>query len=103
MTLEEYKSKVKSLKKRHGDELRDIAIEYANENRIADIGDIVTDHCGSLKVERITYSGQTVSGEGPTCIYHGLCFTESCKPFKNNKKTVAWQDNIKSVNGVAVK
>jgi len=43
--------------------------DYANDTNLVNVGDIVEDHIGKLRVEKIGYY---FSLEDPGCIYYGV-------------------------------
>lgn len=101
MKLEDYKNKVKSLKARHKKELTEFALKYAFLNSPIKIGDIVTDHIGSIIVEKYALGFSDISIE-PKCVYTGTCYTKKGKPYKSGEKRCVHQSNIKKINGCEI-
>lgn len=65
---------------------------YAFSNSDIEVGDIVTDHIGSIKVNTIEV---TIGfGRVPYCVYRGECYTKKSKRFKNGEIRVVHQTNI---------
>ncbi len=64
--------------------------EYALSHNNVKIGDIVTDHLGSVQIESI----RIYHHEPPSCIYRGTCYTKTGKPCKLGKKRDLYQINI---------
>lgn len=67
MELAEYKEKVRIIKKRADEQICVVAKEYAFSHNVVSVGDIVTDHIGSIKVEQIKYTMDDI----PACVYYG--------------------------------
>jgi len=65
--------------------------EYALSNSHIKIGDMVTDHIGTICVESIGIYNST---RLPSCIYKGTCYTKTGKPFKSKDKRQAYQCNL---------
>lgn len=103
MKLEDYKNKVRSLKSQHKKELNKLAVRYAYLNSTVKIGDIVTDHIGSIRVQEIKVSPCGFFNEDPSCVYCGVLYTKAGKPFKSGERRSVYQTHLKSVNGVKIK
>ena len=90
MDLTQYKDEIDKIKKEA--EIKKFAIskKYALSNNPIKIGDKVTDHIGTIKVEGIGVFMEPV----PSCIYRGVCYTKAGKPVKSNEKRNVYQDNI---------
>lgn len=91
MTIEEYRQKRKELRERHWREEKELAKEYALANNPYSIGDLVTDHIGSIKIEKIQIS-EDISG--PCCVYYGLELKKDGTPTKRGEKRHVYQTNI---------
>ncbi len=93
MTHEEYKLKKEGLEKQHRIVVNSLNRECALSNNKYQVGDIVTDHIGSIKIESI---GVEISfGSGiPTCTYAGLELKKDLTPTKKLTKRQVWQSNI---------
>jgi hypothetical protein len=52
MTKEEYKSKKDKINKEHNEKLLFLAKQYAFINNPYKVGDIITDHIGSIKIKK---------------------------------------------------
>ena len=61
------------------------------------IGDIVTDHTGSVKVERITFY-RGFNDSLPVCVYHGIELKKDLTPTKKGDKREVYQNNIDWTN-----
>ncbi len=93
MNQTDYLSKKAEIKRRHGKELSNLAMEFVTKNTTTKIGDIVTDHIGSVKVERIECA-YGFSDDYPIAVYHGTCYTKTGKPFKSGEERSIWGNNI---------
>lgn len=92
MTEIEYKEKVKILKKEHDDKLIELAKECAHSNNTHKIGDIVTDHIGSIVIEKFRlYFGLSSL---PSMIYYGTELKKDGTPTKKGGKRDVYQDNL---------
>ena len=96
MTKEEYNKKKTAIDTRHQLERNALMKEFAFSNNPVKIGDIITDHMESIKVEAI---GVTNGRMYPSCTYIGLRYTKTGKPFKRGGKCNSWQADIKKING----
>lgn len=92
MTGEEYKKQKESAYKRYQNELNTIHKQYANENNPHKVGDIVTDHVGSIRIEKIAYN---IYSDVCTCHYIGIELKKDLTPTKNGNKRTVWQENLK--------
>jgi hypothetical protein len=92
MKVEEYISEKNILRSEHDHQVRDLDKKYALSNSSVKIGDIVTDHMGSVKVDKILiYSS---SDYEPCCVYRGIEYTKAGKPTKRGNKRDAYQRNL---------
>jgi len=62
------------------------------KNNSVKIGDIITDHIGSIKVEKIFLYRSELE---PSFIYSGKRYTKFNKPFKSGEKTRIYQINLR--------
>lgn len=69
-TKETYLQELKSLQAKHDAEISELQKSVALENNPYKVGDIVTDHIGSLEIKEIRVYRSY--GELPTCIYYGV-------------------------------
>ena len=93
MTHEEYKLRKKKLEEQYNVDLRWLNREYALSNNKYQVGDIVTDHIGSIKVESISIEDSFGTGI-PTCVYTGLELKKDLTPTKKLSKRQVWESNI---------
>lgn len=91
MTKDELKEKLRIAEGDYERAKRIIYIDYAKSNNPYKIGDIVTDHIGSLKIERIAVS---VTWYISQCVYHGIDLKTNGQPCKKQGRAV-YQTNIK--------
>ena len=95
MTHEEYLEKKKQLESEHAEQLVFLAKKYAFSNNTVLVGDTVTDHIGSIIVEKIKFS-QGSFGKPPECVYFGTSLKKDGKPFESGEKRAAYQSNLVS-------
>ena len=62
------------------------------QNRGGQKHDLITDHIDTIKVEKI--SSSTLYNK-PFCIYYGVRYTQTGKPFKSGEKRRVYQENLK--------
>ncbi len=95
---EDYKHKTLMLAEKHKEEVFQLKKKYAMANSSVQVGDMVTDHMGSVKVERIKiHTGYHVD-DLPSCVYYGPCYTKSGRPFKSGERRGAYQANLVEEN-----
>jgi len=70
---------------------RDIYKKYAYANNPYKIGDIIKDHIGILKIEKI---GFHISFGESCCIYNGIELKVNHEPIKKQTGRTVYQDNI---------
>lgn len=95
MTRQEYEQKKKILKQDYDHNLYILDREYAMANNPYKIGDIIEDHIGRIKIEKISF-GYSFPHETPECIYYGIEVKKDNTPKKKqdlNRKI--FQSNIK--------
>jgi hypothetical protein len=93
MTQEEYKSKFDEINNDFQLKLKSLAKEYAISNNPYKIGDVVTDHMGSIKIEQIQF---TLGGGKylPECAYTGIELTKKGEPNKRGTKRRIYLSNL---------
>ena len=90
MQLEELEAKIKSFAKEYESARNKAITEYCLANNTVKVGDIFTDHIGSIVVESIKAS----AGFGKyQCVYFGTELTKKLEPKKNGDKRSAYQQN----------
>ena len=95
MSIEEYKEKQKELKAEYRKKEQALDIEFAKANNPYKVGDIVTDHIGSINIERISY-GYTFDSM-PCAIYIGSELKKDGTEKKNNSVRNVYQTNLRKV------
>ena len=95
MTIQEYKEKQKELKAEYTKKGQALDIEFANANNPYKVGDIVTDHVGSIEVERISY-GYSIDYV-PCVIYIGTELKKDGTKKKNDSVRNVYSTNIRKV------
>ena len=97
MKIEEYHEKKKEIENRAQKEIKRLVCEYAlsEDNNSIQVGDMVTDHIGTIKVTSIKVY---LDFNRPSCIYRGLQYTKQGKPFKSGEERDVYQFNIKQSN-----
>ncbi|MDP8268314.1 MAG: hypothetical protein P9L97_06245 [Candidatus Tenebribacter davisii] len=95
MNKAEYLDKKNLLNRKHQEENSFLAKQFVLTNAKAKIGEFVTDHTGTVKVERITAT-MGFAKDFPEGCYYGTCYTKAGKPFKSNEKRSVYGGNIES-------
>jgi len=90
MTLQEYNRRIMESQDKHHAEIRSLRSEFALKNAIHGIGDIATDHLGSIKVTGIACANY---GE-PQTAYYGIELKKDLTPRKDGAKRWVYQSNI---------
>ena len=93
MTTEEYKHKIAKLNETFEREKSLINREYAFSNNYLKKGDIVTDHLGSILIEKIQFTTSFTTGM-PCCVYTGVELKKDGTPTKAAKIRSIHQTNI---------
>lgn len=90
MEINEFISQKNDLRIEHDKKVQALSKEYALSNNTVKVGDMVTDHIGAVKVEKILIR---VTDE-PSCVYSGTEYTKAGKPTKRGTKRLAYQINL---------
>ena len=93
MEIEIYKNKLKELELGFERQKLILMREFVDSNNPFHIGDKITDHIGSIIIEKIGYS-YGYSNEHPYAIYTGLVLKKDGTPTKKLKKRTVYQLNI---------
>ena len=93
MTLQEYKDKLQEIKNETTKKEQTLAIEYAKANNPHKIGDIVTDHVGSVIVEKMNYT--MTFNNIPCVVYVGSELNKDGTKKKKNSVRNVYQNNLK--------
>jgi len=97
MDFEEYKNKKSVIEHDYNKRLRALAMDYASSNSSVIVGDIVTDHIGSVLVDNIKFS-MSSANKNPTCVYYGVELTKKMQPRKSGSVRGVWQTNLLNSN-----
>ena len=92
MDLATYFQKVKDLETEHIHRKKELMRKFVNENNPYKIGDTVTDHVGSIIIEKISYSRGYNSA--PYAIYFGVELNKNGSVNKKGNKRCVHQVNI---------
>lgn len=97
MTLGEYFKSMANLEDEYKKSKAKLSREFALSNNPYKIGDMFTDHIGSIKIERIEIYFDSISI--PECVYYGVESTKQGVPFKRQTNRGGYQSNdIKYLN-----
>jgi len=89
--FEELKAKLAGIEERASERKKDAIREYCLGNNTVKIGDIVADHIGSVKVERILVE---YSLTRPQCVYVGAELKKDLTPRKDGSKRSVYAQNL---------
>jgi hypothetical protein len=92
MTAEEYREKKRNIEMQCNRDKTNLASEYALSNNPHKVGDIFTDHIGSIRIDKIMAS-TTGFNDMPTCVYQGPELKKDGTPKKITTIRNAWQPN----------
>ena len=97
MTLKELQEKCMALQHECDDKQKNLRKQYAIEHNPVKIGDVVTDHYHTIRVETMNFYGHPV----PSMVYRGTELTKQGVPKKRQPVPCnpAFQSNVKSING----
>ncbi len=90
MKKEYLKSELKRLENEYFTERTRMIKAYCDAHNTHKVGDVVTDHIGSVKLHKISYY---VHSEHPCCIYVGLELKKDGTPRKDGKIRGVYQCN----------
>ena len=94
MEIEEYKKQIKAIDDEASTKKKSIGVEYAMSHNSVAMGDVIEDHIGRIKVEKI--SVQILSFQSvPVCVYFGVEITKAGAPSKKGTKRWVYQSNMK--------
>lgn len=97
MTKQEYDKKIKVITANYELLKKDLYRKFATANNTYKVGDIVTDHIGSIIIEKIEFLAPSTffNRDYPECSYLGIELTKKGEPKKNGSKRYVYQYNIK--------
>jgi len=87
----EYITRVEEIKTEHKEALRGFAIEFALEHSNVAVGDIISDHIGSICVVKVLFHTVNI----PFCKYRGICYTKKGLPYKSGEQRTIYQENLR--------
>lgn len=93
MNKEEFDEAIAQANNRAEKERRMISKTYAMANNPYSIGDVIEDHIGFIRIEKILIN---CIDEYPACVYQGLALTKKLEPRKDGSRRDMWQRNVKS-------
>lgn len=93
MTKEEYQDRIKQIDVKYKTEKANLATLYAKSNIPHKVGDVVEDHIGKLKIERISFIW--MSDDELDYLYFGLELKKDGTPCKKQTGRSVYQSNIK--------
>lgn len=91
MTPEQLKEKLRMLEVRYDNDRKDIYKEYAYDNNPYKVNDMITDHVGTIKIEKIQVY---ISGGTSQCVYTGTQYNKDGKVSKKQDHATIYQENI---------
>lgn len=75
---------------------KELAKRYVITNAKYKPGQIILDHHGFFKIEKITM-GYSIYGNLPEIAYRGIRLTKKMEPMKKQDNTTCYEDNIKEL------
>ncbi len=100
MNLEEYKSALNDIEKEAKAKKQQLYKDYAKANNPYKEGDIITDHIGSIRIEKIT--AVMDANNIPVCWYDGKVIKKDGTPTKRGAKRSIYQHNIDRIGNVKI-
>lgn len=94
MTKDDLEKRLRSIELEAANAKNQAVHDYCMAHNTVEIGDIFTDHIGSIRVERITVAASFASSQF-CCVYHGPELTKTLEPKKRSKQRSAYQCNAK--------
>jgi len=92
MTENEYLKKVKEIRRVAWFDIVELMRDYAVENNQIKLGDIISNHAMTIKVEKVRLYRNELK---PSLIYSGIRLTKAKKPFKSGEKASIYQMNLR--------
>ena len=98
MTPDEYREKIDEINVECDLKKTQVGIEYAKSNNNINIGDLVTDNIGTIRVDIIRYyTKYTYTNYLPECVYGGIVCTQKGLPLSDGKSRFVWASQITKV------
>lgn len=98
MTKEEFNKRLNKLSEQFDKDKESLYMQYAKENCNIEIGDIVTDHTHTIKVESMA-SYYDFSKNEPLMVFYGPDHKKDGTISKRQTNTPVYQSNVEFVNG----
>lgn len=93
-TQEDFVNSLKELEQKYRKDKEDINRIFATKNNPYKIGDIVTDHIGTLLIEKIQFK-PSYNANLPQCVFKGLELKKDGTPkIRQDKNRRIYQDDI---------
>lgn len=93
MTQEKYLETIAAIDAEYEQKKKKVAEEYAFANNPYKIGDVISDHIGTIIIEKIRFSFPFGS-KYPCCVYVGTQLKKDGTPHKRQEHTNIFQTNI---------
>ena len=104
MTEQEYRAAMQEIERRAADEKRTLGMAFAIEHSPVKVGDYVTDHLDTIRVEGWAMSRRSHDWNALPClVYRGTTCKRDGTPRKNPKPCDIYQSNLLYVNGKFIK
>ena len=94
MTPEEYRIEKSKIEMEHRKRMNTLHARYAQDNNNVQVGDFVSDHMCTIKVDRISVYLNFLGDGMPSCVYHGIQHTKKGSPYKNGQPAEVYQANV---------
>jgi len=95
MTTEELKHELNQLENRYRRDKKDALTRYALSNNTLKVGDIATDHMGSVVIEEIKIDINSVFSDLlAQCVYIGQELKKNGQPTTKQKRRDVYQSNL---------
>lgn len=92
MNYEEYKERIKALEAEFESKKVDVTKQFVRLNNPHKINEVVTDHMGSVLIEKIGYTNGFMTP--PYAIYTGLVLKKDGTPTKKKERRFVHQINL---------
>ena len=103
MNKEEFLKAEKALKEEFEAKEKQLLKEFAYSNNDVKIGDIITDHYKTIRVEKLLWT-RSFGNPFPCMVYRGVRLNKKGEPSKRDKEDNAvYQKNITEINGIRYK
>jgi sortase (surface protein transpeptidase) len=94
MKIDEYREELLKIDKITKSKKAVLLAKFVEANSTFRIGDIATDHIGSIRIEEINIELPYYGKHAPTFIYLGVRLTKKGTPFKNGEQRIIHQCNL---------